>query len=621
MRLWGGVLFVTFAVLAAADLRAVNPALTSVPGPSTKIQEWVIDHTRDSAQCEFFVILKEQADLTLAEQFPTKEAKGWFVYGALTEMAEKSQKPLVAWLKERGVPSRSFFIVNALLVTGDRKLVDELAARVDVERIEGNPVIHNDLPLPEAVEESGPAKNQETPRSESPGWIEAVEWNVAKVNAPGVWALGFQGQGIVVGGQDTGYRWTHAALKKKYRGWDDSTGTVDHNYSWHDSIHSGGGACGPDAQQPCDDYGHGTHTMGTVLGDDGAENQVGVAPQAKWIGCRNMNVGDGSPATYLECFQFFLAPTRLDGTGADPSRAPDLTTNSWTCPSSEGCSWDTLQAAVDAQKAAGIMTVVAASNSGPSCSTVQDPPAIYASAFTIGATTSSDTMASFSSRGPAYGTKLVKPDVVAPGSSVRSAYFSSDTSYTTMSGTSMATPCAAGGVALLWSAQPCYRRQQDSTQALLEANAFRLTSVIESCGGNYVIGPNNTWGYGRLDVLAAVNATSCPAPPETAPGTTSAAAITWSSKTGMTWPMNLQATSYALYRGVASGLQNLLDSTVDSCTRYSGTATSAAVSEDPSSVAGRFYWYLVTGSNGNGEGSAGNATAGPRVVNASGACP
>ena len=91
----------------------------------------------------------------------------------------------------------------------------------------------------------------------------------------------------MVGNGDTGMRWTHNALKPHYRGWNGST--ADHNYNWHDAIHSGGGDCGPNHQEPCDDGGHGTHTTGVAIGDDGAGNQIGVAPGAKWIGCRNMD--------------------------------------------------------------------------------------------------------------------------------------------------------------------------------------------------------------------------------------------------------------------------------------------------------------------------------------------
>jgi hypothetical protein len=476
------------------------------PDAASKLQWWVMERTEDGAQAEFFVILKDRADLALAERLPTKEQKGWFVYGALAETAELSQRPLRTWLDARGVGYRTFFIANAILVTGGRDLALELAARADVARIEGNPAIRNDLPLGEgepAEEQEGSAVPPVSPSS--------IEWNIQKTKAPEVWALGYRGQGIVVGGQDTGYRWTHAALKGKYRGWDGAA--ADHNYNWHDSVHSGGGSCGPDSPQPCDDYGHGTHTMGTVLGDDGAGNQVGMAPGAKWIGCRNMNGGVGTPASYLECFQFFLAPTRLDGTGADPSRAPDVTVNSWSCPTSEGCGWETLQQAVDAQRAAGIMTVSSAGNSGSGCGTVTDPPAIYTSAFAVGATSSSNTMAGFSSRGPSQHTDIIKPDLVAPGVSVRSSAYGSDVAYTYLSGTSMAAPNVAGGVALLWSARECYRRDPDASAALLRASATRLTAIVEGCGGDYVAGPNNTWGGGLLDVLAAVNGGSCGALP------------------------------------------------------------------------------------------------------------
>src|SRR5205085_7688764 len=120
-----------------------------------------------------------------------------------------------------------------------------------------------------------------------------------------------------------------------------------------------GGVCGTDSVLPCDDSGHGTHTMGTAVGSDGGTNKIGMAPGAKWIGCRNMDRGVGTPARYIECMEFFLAPYPVGGTPAqgDPNLAPDITTNSWGCPPSEGCSATTLQAAVEAQRAAGIFMV------------------------------------------------------------------------------------------------------------------------------------------------------------------------------------------------------------------------------------------------------------------------
>ncbi len=112
-----------------------------------------------------------------------------------------------------------------------------------------------------------------------------------------------------------------------------------------------------------------------------------MAPGAKWIGCRNMDVGVGTPARYIECMEFFLAPYPVSGTPAqgNPSLAPDVTSNSWGCPASEGCSTSSLQAAVEAQRAAGITMVVAAGNSGSSCSTVSDPPSFHEASYTVGA--------------------------------------------------------------------------------------------------------------------------------------------------------------------------------------------------------------------------------------------
>ncbi|HSE40090.1 MAG TPA: S8 family serine peptidase, partial [Acidobacteriota bacterium] len=378
---------------------------------SSKIHPWVLTYTDGGQKAEFFVVLKDRPDLSQAFQMSQKIDRGTFVYKSLYDTAQQTQAPLKQWLTSRGIQYRSFYIINALLIKAGRDIAEELAKRDDVDRIEGNPVIRNMIPEPISETKSSP---------HSP---EAIEWNITKTKAPDMWNLGYTGQGIVVGGADTGYRWTHNALKGKYRGWDGTN--ADHDYNWHDSVHSGGGSCGSNSAAPCDDNGHGTHTMGTVVGDDGGSNQVGMAPGAKWIGCRNMDQGNGTPATYLECFEFFLAPYPVGGNPGqgDPSMAPDVTSNSWSCPPSEGCSAASLQAAVDAQKAAGIMTVAAAQNSGPSCGTVNDPIGIYASAYTVGSTTNTanNLLSSFSSRGPADSTNLVKPNIVAPGSNVRSA--------------------------------------------------------------------------------------------------------------------------------------------------------------------------------------------------------
>jgi cell division septation protein DedD len=242
-----------------------------------------------------------------------------------------------------------------------------------------------------------------------------------------------------------------------------------------------------------------------MVGDDGAGNQIGMAPGAKWIGCRNMDAGVGTPARYIECMQWFLAPTRIGGGDPDPTKAPDITNNSWHCPPDEGCSVDSLQAAVEAQAAAGIMMVSAAQNAGPNCSTVENPPGIYEATYSIGAlNTGTDTIASFSSRGPviADGSGRIKPDITAPGTNTRSSTNASDSSYANFSGTSMATPHIAGAMALFWSAHPQLKHQIDASRTALNDTAHFISST--QCGDAGP--PNNVYGWGRVDILAAVNA-------------------------------------------------------------------------------------------------------------------
>jgi hypothetical protein len=355
----------------------------------------------------------------------------------------------------------------------------------------------------------------------------AVEWGVSNVNAPAVWALGFTGAGIVIGELDTGVRWTHSALKPKYRGWNGTT--ADHNFNWHDAIHSGGGGCGPNTVAPCDDSGHGTHTAGTSVGDDGSANQIGVAPGAKWIGCRNMDQGAGTPATYTECFQFMIAPTDSSGNNANPALRPHVLNNSWTCPASEGCTTQAeLEMIVNNTLAAGIFVTAVAGNSGPACSTVSEPPAIYSGSFSIGAIDINNVLAGFSSRGPStyYTPNLLKPNLSAPGVNVRSSTSSNDTSFASLSGTSMAAPHVTGVVALLWSARANLVRDIATTKTLLQstANPAVTLSTAQTCGGtvsNQI--PNNSFGYGRVDALAAVNAAPAPTPtpsPTPTPGPT-----------------------------------------------------------------------------------------------------
>ena len=403
------------------------------------------------------------------------------MYQALTSIAERTQKPVIAELKRLGVDYRPFWVANMIWVRAGLTTVQLLAQRPDVARLFANPHIALDAPVEVLA-----------PTSETEG----VGWNIDLVGAPQVWGEGYTGQGVVIGGQDTGYAWDHPALKNQYRGWDGAS--VDHDYSWFDATANPS----PTPVDPYGSNGHGTHTMGTILGDDGSGNQVGMAPGARWIGCRNMDqLGVGSPATYAACYQWFIAPTRVDGSDPRPDLAPDVINNSWSCLPTEGCTDpNVLLAVVQNLRAAGIVSVHSAGNSGRSgCKTVNEPAAIYDESFTVGATTSGNLIADFSSRGPVTvdGSNRPKPDISAPGVGIRSSASGGD--YSTMSGTSMASPHVAGLVALLISAQPALSGQVDEIEFIIEQSALHIP--VTDCDSSGV--PNNVYGWGRIDALAA----------------------------------------------------------------------------------------------------------------------
>ena len=483
------------AVLSGSALWPQREAL-SAPGPSpvtavasaATAAAWAA--TEDGAVADLLVILAPQVDIeAIRAETRVPAVRRRLLHHALVTTALTSQQGLRAWLEAHDIPYRPLYIVNALRVHASRETLWVLAQWPGVRTVITNPHVAG-LPSPDlrtAMEVDEQAAQ--------------VPWGVAQIRAPSVWAMGYDGAGVVVGVQDTGFRWDHPALQPHYRGWDGVT--ASHDYNWHDAIHEAVEEdCGADSLVPCDDLGHGTHVLGTVVGDDGGTHQVGVAPGARWIGCRNMAQGVGSPASYAECFEFFLAPYPVDGdpTAGDPDLAPDIVSNSWTCPPSEGCDAihrALLEQVVETVRTAGILVVAAAGNAGPSCGTVTDPPATFHGVMTVGATGSTDAIASFSSRGAVGG--ALKPELVAPGVDVLST--TRGGSYGYLSGTSMATPHVAGAAALVWSARPDLRGRLVPLEALLTVTAHPRTST--QCGDAPEAVPNHVYGWGRLDVYSA----------------------------------------------------------------------------------------------------------------------
>ena len=499
----------------------------STPGWQTKVDPAVLSAAA-LADTEFLIYMKQQADLSGASALKTKEEKGHFTYQQLTATAQATQTNVKQILTQLGAPYQSFWISNVLSARGNLAVVQAVASLSEVAAVYqvGKGKLHT------PVTGDGASMTDGTTSPNSPNLLNALGQGVAKVQAAEAWALGYKGQGVTVAGSDTGVRFTHEALRNQYRGWGGTPETSTHDYNWHDAIHipnwppEPANACNPGGPtgagqpnpQPCDDDmiiggGHGSHTVGTMVGDNGVGEQIGMAPEAKWMACRNMSNGIGNILTYIECMQFFIAPTKINGNEPDPSKAPHVVNNSWGCV--EGCPPEPnnpIRDALQASRAAGIVYVASAGNDGPACGTIQNAPARYPESFTVGNTThTTDVIATTSSRGPTAvdpenlaSPLYTKPNITAPGSTIRSAKRGSDSEYGNLSGTSMAGPHVAGLVALVISANPALAGNVDRVEEIIEQSAVRKTTT-EMCGldSNTRI-PNNTYGWGRINALAAV---------------------------------------------------------------------------------------------------------------------
>ncbi len=423
-----------------------------------------------------FVILKDQADISAVVKIKDRDERLTAAYQQLTAHANSTQAGLRSFFDKADVAYTPYYLENAMEVQGGTLIRLYLMTRPEVERIIPSPRLR-------AAPEDSPSPGNLTDAN-------GVQWNISMIGADKVWdEFGVRGAGIVVGQSDSGVDGKHPVITKQYRGYNASD-----DYNWFDPWDG--------TTSPNDEGGHGTHTTGVILGANG----IGVAPEAKWIGCVNLDRNLGNPALYLDCMQFMLAPFPQGGnplTDGDPTKAAHVLNNSWGCPTLEGCDPNALLPATDNLRNAGIFVVVSAGNDGPMCETVESPPSLYDSAFSVGAFDQFGNVADFSSRGPvtADGSGRVKPDIIAPGVDILSS--TPEGTYAQFSGTSMAGPHVVGVVALIWSAQPKLIGDIDATEQLIIDTAKPYTG--DTSAGCFSGGvPNNAYGYGVVDVYAAV---------------------------------------------------------------------------------------------------------------------
>jgi subtilisin family serine protease len=424
-----------------------------------------------------FVIMKDQADLTDTASITDRDERLHVAFEKLTETANETQAALRKVFDAAGVEYTPYYLENALEVRGGTLARLYLMTRPEVERIIPSPRLR-------AVPDDASAPGN---ISEIDG---SVQWNIAMIGADKVWdEFKARGAGIVVGQSDSGVDGNHPAIHNRYRGV-----TQGDDYNWFDPWDG--------TTSPNDENGHGTHTLGTILGANG----IGVAPEAQWIGCVNLDRNLANPALYLDCMQFMLAPFPHGGDpfkDGDPSRAAHVINNSWGCPTIEGCDPNALLYAANNLRDAGIFVVVSTGNDGPMCETIESPLSLYDSVFSVGAIDQFGNMADFSSRGPvtADGSNRIKPDIVAPGVSILSS--TPEGTYEQYSGTSMAGPHLVGVVALIWSAQPELIGDIDATEKLIRDTAQPYNGAIpDPCGSGGK--SSNVYGYGIVDVYEAV---------------------------------------------------------------------------------------------------------------------
>lgn len=446
---------------------------TADPPAKKKARPAQAESTTPSGTRAVWIQLKDRADLSVAQRSGNWSQRGRMVHQALADTATRSQASLRSYLEARNIDYRAFWAVNAVKATLDPATIRVVEQRPDVARI----VEDRYFTLPPIT--PGQAAQ-----------VRAVEWNIANIRAPEVWSdFGSRGEGIVVATIDTGAQFDHPALASHYRGLG-TDGSIDHNYSWHDPSN----VCGSPSLAPCDNDGHGTHTTGTIVGDDGGDNQIGVAPAARWISAKGCEGGGCSFEALISSGQWMLAPTDLNGDNPRPDLRPHIVSNSW----GGGPGDEFYREIVQAWVAAGIFPVFANGNAGPECGSAGSP-GDYPESYAVGAYDEDEFIASFSSRGPSpFG--VVKPNISAPGVDVRSS--TPGGGYASFSGTSMATPHVAGAIALLWSAAPSLAGDVAATRALFDTTAIDRDDDND-CGGDET--NNNSWGEGQLDVYATLS--------------------------------------------------------------------------------------------------------------------
>ena len=426
-----------------------------------------------------YLMLEDQLDIdqlntNLRAKSATVHTKAVTINKALRAKAKASQAEIISEIKDMdGVEANSimpFWITNVIFVRCNRSALAKFSydPRFEWIGIEGKLML---------TEEESSAPSVPMPKT--------IQTGLEVINAPAMWAMGYTGYGQIALVADTGIDPTHTSYSDRYRG-----NTTTDSEAWFQGEFF-------DSETPfaCGD--HGTHVLGTILGlDKTTEDTIGVAFNAQWLGSPNLCFGTGT-ASNVATFQWAADPDDDPNTTED---MPDVINNSWRDPGLTGSDCNSIYVnLLNALEGVGVAVVFSAGNDGPEDRTITPPHNIntdVVNTFTVCALTGSDPnlpAADFSSRGPSRcggeGSLLIKPEVSAPGVSVRSAVFENE--YGRKSGTSMAAPHVSGAILLLKEAFP-----------YLSGRDFKL-ALYNTCTDLGIEGEDNTFGMGVINVIAA----------------------------------------------------------------------------------------------------------------------
>ena len=451
------------------------------------------------------IILKTQSDVTelrlKADALPTRAERRDFVVNSLKNQAKFTQSDLLNYLNSLEINClvediRPLWIVNSVSCHAQQSLIDEISLRSDVMAVY-------------QVEEFQLPEDENVAIAAERGDGREIAENILKVNADQVWELGYTGEDVLVALIDTGVRLDHADLQGRL--WDGGAEYPNHGYDFysHDN-------------DPSDTNGHGTHVAGTIVGNGASGTQTGVAPGAKIMVLKVFHGTDNltEPTMWVEAMQFAL------------EHGADVMSMSLGQPLPDAAVKLMMRQACDNTLAAGVVASVCAGNSrqiqmlAPVPYNIWSPgdcppPHLHADQMVnaggtscvicVGAVDFNDALGSFSSEGPStwsnvsqyndypYSTGsttnigLIRPDVCAPGVNIKSLDFNTTNGYCLKSGTSMATPCVTGTIALMLSKD--HELTPEQIDEILERTAIPLSAH-----------KSNDFGSGRIDALAAVNA-------------------------------------------------------------------------------------------------------------------